>query len=71
MADGNSQNVKAIKKLELINNKKQSLINEIGEERLQKSLTACETLTNELNLLPGQLVSVTEFHRLLTLLPVR
>mgnify|MGYP000205363729 CR=1 FL=1 len=56
-------------KLKLINQKRQQLISQIGKERLSETLAVLDELLTTQKLLPSELVSVTEYLRILKLLP--
>lgn len=55
--------------LDLINKKKQFLIDELGYNKFEQSLTALDELSEKYSLKPYQIISLAEYHRFVTLLP--
>lgn len=55
--------------LDLINKKKQFLIDELGQGKFEKSLTALDELCEKYSLKTYQIISIAEYHRFVTLLP--
>ncbi|MFT9313904.1 hypothetical protein [Leuconostoc pseudomesenteroides] len=55
--------------LDLINKKKQFLIDELGHNKFEQSLTALDELSKKYSLKPYQIIALSEYHRFVTLLP--
>ncbi|MBZ5968879.1 hypothetical protein [Leuconostoc gasicomitatum] len=60
---------KMTKKLDSINKKRQLLIDQLGEKKLEQSEIVLEEVRHELEVTPAQLITLTEYYRLLVLLP--
>lgn len=57
-------------KLEQVKTKEQFIIAEIGSTKLSETMNALDSLKEQTGLTPAQLQSVTEYYRLVNLLPI-
>lgn len=56
-------------KLNFLNKKRAFIISQIGEERLSETMKALDEIVDTQKLLPSLLVSITEYHSAVRLLP--
>lgn len=56
-------------KTELFEQKRAFIISQIGEERLSETMKALDEIVDTQKLLPSLLVSITEYHSAVRLLP--
>lgn len=56
-------------KLNFLNKKRAFIISQIGEERLFETMKALDEIVDTQKLLPSLLVSITEYHSAVRLLP--